>query len=327
MKLSIIIPVHNLEEYLEEMFNSLCDMSFSYDYELIVINDGSTDNSESIIKHYCEVLNIRLINIENNGVSYARNIGLKYAEGDYISFVDGDDIIEPLFFERAVLELDSDDYDFVQVNYNTIDGSSISKIQCVEMDRTITDQKEMLDCFFGNQKVIHNSVWGKVYRFSSVKSLLFDSCIHIAEDEKFVFQVLLRSRKIKLLHYFGYNYVVRHSSVMHTFNLSKRYEAVNVLKYCKANVEYENIKNSIDKRIVELLLDLYDSALIYGIRSSEIYCELVQLKKQNASGLLSRKQRIKFNFLLSIPSLYDFVLISKNRSIFLALKNGENSDD
>ena len=105
MKLSIIVPVYNLEDYIAATLDSLLSIHFSSNYEIVVINDGSTDGSESVIRDYQQKQSrIVLYSIKNQGVSNARNVGISKATGEYITFVDGDDTVEPDFFEKAVHE-------------------------------------------------------------------------------------------------------------------------------------------------------------------------------------------------------------------------------
>ncbi len=94
--ITVIVPVYNVEDYLENcidsILNSTCD-----DFELILVDDGSTDKSGLICDHYKPKENrIKVIHKENSGVSGARNMGLDNAQGDYISFIDGDDVIHPM---------------------------------------------------------------------------------------------------------------------------------------------------------------------------------------------------------------------------------------
>ena len=114
MKLSIIVPVYNLENYVSKTLDSLLSIRFSHDYEIIVVNDGSTDGSEAVIRDYQEKTDkIRLFTTENHGLPGARNYGVGKAIGDYITFFDGDDTVDPDFYEKAVAELDRGGYDFV----------------------------------------------------------------------------------------------------------------------------------------------------------------------------------------------------------------------
>lgn len=126
MKLSIIIPAYNLEEYISSTLDSLLRINFSRNYEIIVVNDGSTDNTENIIKEYQKCYSqIKLITIKNSGVSRARNIGIKNAVGDYITFVDGDDLVDKNFFEIGINEMESGDFDFIQSNFQKVNNDKI----------------------------------------------------------------------------------------------------------------------------------------------------------------------------------------------------------
>ena len=165
MKLSIIIPVYNLENYIVATLESLLSIRFSFDFEIIVINDGSTDGSESVIHDYQQKYSqIALYTIENQGVSNARNVGISKASGEYITFVDGDDTVEPDFFEKTIQELNEGGYDFVQGNYRRIDGDNTSYDQFVSEDVVITEKDIMHEKLFGLEKLIQNHVWGKVFR-------------------------------------------------------------------------------------------------------------------------------------------------------------------
>lgn len=89
MKLSIIVPAYNVETYLPATLDSLLSIQFSHDYEIIVVNDGSTDTTGDVVRDYQQKSNnIQLFTVENQGVSNARNLGIRQASGEYIAFVD-----------------------------------------------------------------------------------------------------------------------------------------------------------------------------------------------------------------------------------------------
>lgn len=111
--ISIIVPVYNAEKYLNRCISSLLNQTY-YNLEIILVNDGSTDNSKKICKNAAKNdSRIKLINSVNEGVSLARNKGLKEANGDYISFVDSDDYVEPDYVEKMLLTLKSKKVDIV----------------------------------------------------------------------------------------------------------------------------------------------------------------------------------------------------------------------
>lgn len=100
-KISIIVPIYNVENYLGRCLDSILAQEYE-DFEIIAINDGSTDNSLTILQEYAEKDNrISIIDKINNGVSSARNVGLSQARGEYIGFVDPDDWIEPQMYKKC----------------------------------------------------------------------------------------------------------------------------------------------------------------------------------------------------------------------------------
>ena len=117
VKISVLIPVYNVERYLSDCLNSILRQSLK-DIEIICINDGSTDKSSEILYQYANRDNrIRIIDKENGGYGSAMNCGLKAAQGEYIGVVESDDFISPLMFERLYYEAKRNDAEVVKSNY------------------------------------------------------------------------------------------------------------------------------------------------------------------------------------------------------------------
>lgn len=293
MKLSIIVPVFNLENYVVTTLDSLLSICFSDDYEIIVINDGSTDGSESVIRGYQQTHSrIVLYTIENQGVSNARNFGISKAAGEYITFVDGDDTVEPDFFEKAVQELDRGGYDFVQGNYFIVDSDGTYQQQYVEKDMVLSDRDEMLQYFIGSNKLIHNAVWGKVFRSEVVRGIVFDTCLTVSEDQKYVFDVLFASKSIKLLNAHCINYIQRETSAVHKYNTSKEMNKLFVLEYIQQRVSQLEIRANLEKHRIQILLGLYYHYVKEGNPlADEVRQKILVADSQEISKLIDKKSR------------------------------------
>lgn len=114
-KISVIVPVYNVEDYLEECINSILGQTYK-NLEIILVDDGSTDNSSKICDIYEKKdKRIKVIHKENGGLSSARNEGLKYRTGEYISFVDSDDFIDKTMYEKLYSAIKKYDADVVRV--------------------------------------------------------------------------------------------------------------------------------------------------------------------------------------------------------------------
>ena len=315
MKLSIIVPVYNLENYIAATLESLLSIRFSFDFEIIVINDGSTDGSESIIHGYQKKYGqITLYSIEHQGVSNARNIGISRASGDYITFVDGDDTVEPDFFEKTIRELNAGGYDFVQGNYKRIDGDYISYEQFVSEDVVITEKDIMHEKLFGLEKLIQNHVWGKVFRAEIIKDTLFDRTIKIGEDLKFVFDVIEKSKKIKLLSCVGYNYIQRNTSAMHVADINRYIDKLKVLLYCKNRVGDNSILQSIERHELLTLLDMYSVIARNGGDNRECYERICALDIKSIRDILSRRERIKVFLIKHARFIYDLIIRKRHKN-------------
>ena len=120
--LSIIIPVYNVSKYLEKCFDSLlCQDLRPEEYEIVIVNDGSTDNSEEIAKRYAEKYsNVHLLTQPNGGLSAARNTGIRHAQGKYIQFVDSDDYLEPHVLGALVQKMEKEQLDVLRFNYQNV---------------------------------------------------------------------------------------------------------------------------------------------------------------------------------------------------------------
>ena len=186
MGLSIIIPVYNSERVINTCLESL--LCTNNDIECIVVNDGSKDNTEKIVLKYLEHDNrIKLINIENHGVSYARNIGIEYATKEYVTFIDSDDFFYENSLDSIIKKLNSgtDFYIFSYLLNNkgknkviTYGNKTITKIECIR--KHIIERMDL------------NTCWAKVYKLDIIKNnnISFPTNLKIGEDSVFVMRYL-----------------------------------------------------------------------------------------------------------------------------------------
>jgi glycosyltransferase involved in cell wall biosynthesis len=189
-RLSIIVPVYNAEEYLDRCLESICEQSFT-SYEVILVDDGSTDSSPMICDRYSATdPRFRTIHKKNGGVSSARNAGLNLAKGEYIMFVDSDDALLPDSLERMMEDVCGED--IVIGGYTTY--------VCEVPGREVLPRKtkvykgEEMGLFF-DDNIIRNcemldAPWSKLFRRKTVGNLRFCEDLSYAEDKLFVFSYL-----------------------------------------------------------------------------------------------------------------------------------------
>ncbi len=191
---SIIVPVYNAEKYLNRCIDSILSQTMT-DFELLLIDDGSKDNSGRICDEYAEKdARVRVFHKPNGGVSSARNLGLDNAKGKWITFVDADDRCSCDYLEHLLSKVD-DDTDLI-ISYAVICDSTGEKAEVYPEYRVNATNFERL--FVDSDMHWHTSPWAKLYRASIIyeNSLRFNEMMHIGEDADFLFSFMLITDKI-----------------------------------------------------------------------------------------------------------------------------------
>lgn len=222
IKVSVIVPIYNVEKYLRKCLDSLVNQTLK-DIEIICINDGSTDDSLNVLQEYAsEHLNVIVIDQENQGVSIARNNGINKAQGDYIGFVDPDDWVEPdmfkILYEKAVktgVDIVECDYKMVfenstKIKNRTLFGSLHTWKKFPIACGKIFDWKYVKTQVFNGLRCM---VWNRLYK----RSLIFDNNLTFpdgkCEDYPFSLDAVLSAKSIVYCPKTLYNYLIRFGSL------------------------------------------------------------------------------------------------------------------
>lgn len=216
MKVSVIVPVYNVQDYLERCLDSLVHQTLE-EIEILVVDDGSTDGSPEIIRRYQERYpQIRMFSKKNGGLSDARNYALPYATGEYVGYVDSDDYVEHDMFEKLYREAKKQNYDVVECNlcHEYEDGGD------VEIGARIYDKKEMI---MNGRSV----VWNKIYRRSWLlgTGVVFPKGL-IYEDVEFYVRLVPHMGKISYIEDACIHYVQRKTSL----NYGTTLKTMDILK-------------------------------------------------------------------------------------------------
>lgn len=214
MKLSIIVPVFNNEQYLNICLKSILSQTFQ-DFELILIDDGSTDSSGDICNQYAELDNrIKVFHKSNAGVSETRNFGISVAMGDYIGFVDSDDYIDSRMYEKMLQRVKEDDSDICVVAHNVVGINHEMYPQYLPFDEECLECDEIKKMYIplligkNNQKKMIGSCCKCIYRLEIAKTISFDPDIKLLEDTLYNIDAALKSRRISIINQCLYHYRV-----------------------------------------------------------------------------------------------------------------------
>lgn len=219
---SIIIPVFNSEQYIERCLLSIKNQTFS-NFECLIIDDGSEDDSLKIINKICnEDSRFIIFHQENKGVSSARNLGLKHLHGRYTIFIDSDDYVESNFLEL--------------VNQKNKNSSLIFFTQ--ELKEGEINSRELIDKL--HSLTMPGSPWGKIFKTEIIKknNIIFPIEIDFCEDLVFLLKYLFCIEKLSVRNEKIYNYTVRENSLCHKIS-AKRYKQhlIYFINFAKTNIE------------------------------------------------------------------------------------------
>lgn len=301
MKFSIIVPVYNVEQYLEKCLDSLHVQDYT-DHEILCVNDGSTDGSRKILTEMeNQFPQMRIIDRENGGLSAARNTGLKEAKGDYIVFVDSDDWVEPSMLSRLAAECEGED------------------MVCFACRRTDTNAKDILiseqsagwDYYNRHaleaQIVPFVCVWQRCYRrkFLTENNLFFREGI-LHEDNEFTPRACLKAKSVRVIPDVLYNYRVRPGSIMTTRGLRSKESLILIGNELSKSFSQEN---DIDKTVIyRHLTQCYQMAFIDN--SCEEDCHLMPLVDWSCYHHISRaklRHRINYTALKISPRIFRII--------------------
>lgn len=203
---SFVVPVYNACQHVDRCINSIINQTVA-DFEVLLIDDGSTDGSDRICDRYSDIdKRIKTFHLQNGGVSRARNYGINIAKGKYVTFADSDDYLEPDALESYLRAFQSDEsIDAVKVGYfDETEGKTCDRISS-DKDYLMSDKSELFNLLESSR--YYSFVWNLCIRRSSIGSVKFNESINWLEDHIFSYECYFNCRKVKVLAQPLYHYV------------------------------------------------------------------------------------------------------------------------
>lgn len=279
IKVSIIVPVYNVEKYLKESLDSAINQSLK-DIEIIAINDGSTDNSLEILKEYeSKYSNLKVINQENKGLSGARNTGISECKGEYIYFLDSDDYIDLNAMEYCYKEAKKDNLDILTFDAETFldEESSVYEINKEEFYRNHLIESETMSgekfYIYANRKGAYRApVWLNFYRREFIEKndlIFYEGIVH--EDEIHTSKSFLLAKKIKYIQKRFFFRRLRSNSIM-----TKEIDESRIKgNYIVAKETYKLSKNKNLSEETKIILNIW---IRKYYSNCIIFCDTLNLK-------------------------------------------------
>lgn len=193
--ISIIVPVYNVSEYIAETIESVRRQTYE-NWELLLVNDGSTDNSGKICKSYLYDDRIRYIEIKNSGACVARNKGLDNSKGNYIYFLDADDLLLPNCLEFLLLLINKYDVDIAGGQAILKKGDKVITNKSNLHKNDIVDSNQMILDLLNSSTI--GSIWGRLYRKEILNNIRFHPGLKRGQDINFLWNLFLSNKNLRV---------------------------------------------------------------------------------------------------------------------------------
>lgn len=309
--ISVIVPVYNAEKYLEYCLNSILFQSFR-DYELILINDGSTDRSGDICETYAgKDKRIKVIHQENRGVSVARNQGILQAKGKYIAFIDGDDYVEKEYLKVLYTDICRCNADIACCDYNEIvDGTCANRNHAVRERRIVKKIEDYIIDYLDRKEFYGYAVWGKLIQ----KDLLINQSfkkIQYGEDCVYMCELFEKEPICVLNPYAGYNYIRHkesatrsgHAEIITMQHMYCDQALLKLAEQCSLPFAHNRIANRYAQTIYESLsVQVKFNNKKFYKDSYDIIC--AHIHNAFKFGNIRFKKRMMLHIYESVPNVY-----------------------
>lgn len=293
-KVSVIVAAYNIEKYIARCLDSILNQTYK-NLEIIVVNDGSSDNTGEIIDKYSEKdIRIKVIHKENSGVSSSRNKGIDMSTGDYIGFVDGDDTIEPDMYEMLVKNAIKYNADISHCGYKILEGEKETLFYGSGKVVVQNRKKGILDLFDGT--IVEPSLCNKIFRKKIIGDVRLDENIKINED--LLFNILLFNKSSKSVFHdvTKYNYIKREGSA-----------TTSSLNYIRKVTDPRNVYKKVleifknDEEILPYAkkMDIERNINLYNILTIEDEISFINLRNEVKAYIKSKRSEVTYNNLIS----------------------------
>lgn len=332
--ISLIIAFYNEELYLDRCLQSVANQTYK-NIEVILINDGSTDDSLQIAEKYLKAFeSVKLISIENSGPAEARNKGLKNSTSKYVTFLDADDTLVPNMMQVFISEIEATNADLLLCDFHIFseDGKTEMPSKWHSLYRKIKSSNELATIFY--REGIVETIWSKVFLTSIAKQITFDNELKLFDDRPFVLEFILLSKTVSFIPQKLINNYCRKSSLTRRVLSEVRVKDVYRLFELELNVvKRYGVENEFKFGVFKNALDYFMDTFLIQIIDKNDMESLHKIRNLYQKLLLSfcqktKSEQIKFNkknqlalFLLRLPNYLGWrfsnliLFIAKNKRL------------
>lgn len=299
-KLSIVVPVYKVEQYLSKCVDSLLNQDLlSEEYEIILVDDGSPDQCGVICEEYADrFAQVKVVHRKNGGLSAARNSGIEVAQGQYVQFVDSDDYLESNVLGNLVRKMDEDRLDVLRFNYQNV-NEQYEAFEPNKVSKPFVDYRdEICDglTFLNNRLGFGCYAWQFVIRCELLENCHFKEGIYF-EDTEWTPRLLLKAQKVTSTNALVYNYLMRQGSITQSVDEVKKRKVLDD-KLLLIDSMQEQLRDATDKRWFEGVIAQTALSIVGCV------CENFYAEKENVIQTLQSKCVFPLSFYHSTKVAY-----------------------
>lgn len=303
MKISVIVPIYKCEQFLPACLDSILSQTYT-DLEIILVDDGSPDQAPQICDEYEKAdVRIKVIHQENQGVSAARNVGLRLASGELISFIDSDDTLEPDMYELLIRTMRDYNADISHCGFNRVEDGVVHPIY--DSKQTVLQtSEEAISCLLTG-RLFTGSLWNKLFRKTLLDGLSFREELKINEDVLFDFEAFKRAKRIVFSDYAKYNYMVRqsNSACFVTPNEKKLKDSLWVNRYMYEALSKSDLADAAAERYLRCLSGYYRYGAAHKKNDCNTTAHIIWDVARNTKNL-GRSMKLTVSLIHCCPGLY-----------------------
>lgn len=335
-KVSIIIPVYNSLRYIDEAMAGVCAQTYQ-NLEILLVDDGSTDGSSE----YCDNLqennptHIRVFHKENGGAASARNYALARITGDYVMFVDSDDLVKPDYVEKMLKAAEETDNPFIICKSMNGLYHSVEEFYAYQTSENPSYTIIPLDQYrWTTGAFFHPTVWGALFSASLVKNIFFPNDLYVGEDTLFFAQVLKKAGKLAFLDEQYYYYRATPGSIVNSkYKLEHATEVTAWERLAELfSDQSEEFKNECEAAIALRCRRNYQRAFAANYPDKKLLKELYQKAHKRRENIfrareVALKQKFAFAGFFLFPKVYSYLRNRQLKSVYLLQNHPTISED
>ena len=319
-RISVVVPVYNVEQYLEKCVNSIINQTYK-NLEIILVDDGATDNSGEMCDELAKLDDrISVYHKENGGLSDARNYGVERATGEYIGFVDSDDYIDAEMYEKLYEAIKKEDADVAECNLKIIYPNRVELFTEQNYYKVCT-KWEYLEEYLTIKKVF-GSVWTKLIKSDVAKKLVFPKG-KLYEDTYYAYDLINVANSFVLIDSPSYNYLMRENSITNAKFNPRIFDLIEIVeKFHKMTYKnYPSLKEAADCRKMYAYFSVLNSILLEDeFKNNSYYPKIINYFKRNYMSLLkntyiNRNRKLSVILIKLNIDLYRKVLMKYKKKI------------